>query len=305
MKINSVNHSPTHGGNGAGKTGSAYVLCLLLLSALVACSAEDNADEGNLVGSTTTLSAEETAAPDDPYAARMLVSANLPKELNFNGAHLRTMVNSSKDNVMTSDIYLEKETGDVVDDAIYRRRVYVEELLNIVFDPSVAMEVSDASSAIRRTVNAGDDAYDLYLEHMIQAGSDTLTGIFLDWYDIPHMNFTNPWYPQDSIESMTVDGTMYLLLSDVMRSALHNTYCYYFNKEIAANYDLPDIYELVRSGTWTIDKVTELSKDVYQDLNGNGQHDEEDRYGYATSIDSNVVTYFWAFDVPLVDVSGD
>ncbi|MBQ8577249.1 MAG: hypothetical protein IJ449_04690 [Clostridia bacterium] len=282
----------------------AALLTALLVSSAVACG--DNADNPADTAADTGAGADtavETADPSDPYAARLSVSANLPEGLDFEGAHLRSMVNDSNDNVMVNDIYIEGQTGDVVDDALYDRRVYVEELLNVVIDESTVLSSSECSTAIKKSVNAGDDEYDLYLEHMIQAGIDTLSGIFQNWYDIPHMNFEQPWYPQASVESITLDGTMYLLLSDIMTSSFHNTYCYYYNKDIASDYDLPDIYEIVRSGAWTLDKVEELSKNVYRDLNGDGTRDAGDQYGYATSIDSNVVTYFWAFDVPLVDVS--
>ena len=283
--------------------GAAALLTALLLGTAVSCgdTADTTSDTTN--AATDAVTTAETADPNDPYAARMQVSAGLPEGLDFGGAHLRSMVNDTNDNVMANDIYIDQATGEIVDDALYNRRVYVEELLNVVIDPSEVVSSTDASSMIRKSVNAGDDAYDLYLEHMIQAGIDTLEGLFCNWYDIPYMDFTHPWYPQDSIESITMDGTMYLLLSDIMLSSFHNTYCYYFNRDIAADYDLPDIYDIVRSGAWTLDKVAELSKGVYKDVNGDGKQDAGDQYGYATSIDSNVVTYFWAFDVPLIDVS--
>lgn len=284
---------------------AAALLAAVLLASASACTEADNPPSGMDTDSVTSADTAETAVdPDDPYAARMQVSADLPEGLDFGGAHLRTLVNQPGDsNIMYKDIYVEASNGEIVDDAVYNRQIYVEDLLNIVIDPSTAVSSSEASSLIRRSVNSGDDAYDLYLEHMIQAGIDTLTGIFRNWYDIPYIDFSNPWYPQASLKSITMDGTMYLLLSDIMLSSFYNTYCYYYNKDIAANYDLPDLYEIVRSGKWTIDQVSALSKDVYKDLNGDGQRDDNDQYGYATSIDSNVVTYFWSFDVPLVDVS--
>ena len=284
--------------------GAAALLSVLLLGSAVSCADSTGTTEQNTSADTAVQTGSaDTAAPDDPYAARMKVSAGLPADLDFGGAHLRSMVNENNGNIMESDIYIDQATGEIVDDALYNRRVYVEELLNVVIDPSEVFSYTDASTNIRKAVNAGDDAYDLYLEHMIQAGSDTLEGLFRNWYDIPHMDFTHPWYPQDSIKSITMDDTMYLLLSDVMLSSFHNTYCYYFNRNIAADYDLPDIYDIVRDGTWTLDKVSELTKGVYRDVNGNSTHDEADQYGYATSVDSNVVTYFWAFDVPLLDLS--
>ena len=233
--------------------GAAALLTALLLGTAVACgdTSDTSSDTANV--GTNDVTAAETADPNDPYAARMSASAELPAGLDFGGAHLRSMVNENNGNIMESDIYMDTATGEIVDDALYNRRVHVEELLNVVIDASEVYDYVQASSNIRKSVSAGDDAYDLYLEHMIQAGSDTLEGLFRNWYDIPYMNFTHPWYPQDSIKSITLDDTMYLLLSDIMLSSFHNTYCYYFNRDIAADYALPDIYDIVRNGQWTIE----------------------------------------------------
>ncbi|MBO5218083.1 MAG: hypothetical protein J6C52_01550, partial [Clostridia bacterium] len=40
-----------------------------------------------------------------------------------------------------------------------------------------------------------------------------------------------------------------------------------------------DMYQIVRDGDWTFDTVTEITKDVWQDLNGNSERDAEDMYG--------------------------
>ena len=283
--------------------GAAALLTVLLLTTAASCG--DTADTASDTTDTAadSVTAAENADPDDPYAARMNVSAGLPEGLDFGGAHFRSMVNENNGNIMESDIWVESATGEIVDDALYNRQIYVEDLLNVVIDPSEVFGYQQASAAIRKSVNAGDDAYDVFLQHMIQAGSDTLEGLFRNWYDIPHMDFTHPWYPQDSIKNITMDGTMYMLLTDVMLSAFHNTYCCYFNKDIAADYDLPDVYEIVREGKWTLDKQAELAKGVYKDVNGDSKRDSGDQYGYATSIGSNVVTFFWSFQVPLLDLS--
>ena len=281
-----------------------HMTAALLISALAlsasACASEP-ADVPADTGSDTADAVTE-AAEYNPYADRLKVKADLPDGLNFEGASFRTTVNAGDNgNPIPKDIYMEASDGDVVDDTIFNRRIYVEDLLNVKIEPSEVFEASQASSVIRNSVNAGDDEYDVFLGHMIHSGGDALTGIFRNWYDVPYIDFGNPWYPQYSIDSLTVDGVMFLTLSDIMISSIHNTYCMYYNKTLASDYDLGDIYGVIKDGKWTLDKLQEYSMQVYKDLNGDGTQDEGDQYGYATSIDSNVVTYFWAFDVPLIE----
>ncbi|MCL2518130.1 MAG: hypothetical protein FWF15_06155, partial [Oscillospiraceae bacterium] len=54
------------------------------------------------------------------------------------------------------------------------------------------------------------------------------------------------------------------------------------------------------AGKWTIDKLSELTKDVYRDLNGDGIKDIDDYYGFSTDPSSNVNAYLWAFDNPVM-----
>ncbi|MBQ2708015.1 MAG: hypothetical protein IJF67_07090 [Clostridia bacterium] len=53
------------------------------------------------------------------------------------------------------------------------------------------------------------------------------------------------------------------------------------------------------------DKSLELSRDIYKDLNGNNEQDNEDFWGYVSSPQSNVNTYFWAFGEKILTVDGD
>ena len=52
-----------------------------------------------------------------------------------------------------------------------------------------------------------------------------------------------------------------------------------FNNDLIQRYNLEDPYDLVLSNKWTLDKLGEMSAGVYEDLNANGIHDNEDLYG--------------------------
>ena len=65
-----------------------------------------------------------------------------------------------------------------------------------------------------------------------------------------------------------------------------NFYSYYLtpihiraNLRLIDEYDLEDPYELVLSGKWTADKLSEMAKDKYQDLNQNATADDDDFFG--------------------------
>ncbi|MBO5274275.1 MAG: hypothetical protein J6I45_06655, partial [Clostridia bacterium] len=52
-----------------------------------------------------------------------------------------------------------------------------------------------------------------------------------------------------------------------------------FNKKLAEDFQIPNPYELVENGSWTMGKMTELSKLATADLNGSSELDMDDRFG--------------------------
>jgi hypothetical protein len=48
---------------------------------------------------------------------------------------------------------------------------------------------------------------------------------------------------------------------------------------LQANYEIEDLYGLVKSGKWTLPKLLEISREISEDLNGDGIMNEHDRYG--------------------------
>jgi hypothetical protein len=61
-----------------------------------------------------------------------------------------------------------------------------------------------------------------------------------------------------------------------------------FNKTLHKQYGLEDIYQIVKDGKWTMDKMIEMCVNVSKDLNGDGVWDREDMYGMATSDNTTI-----------------
>lgn len=53
----------------------------------------------------------------------------------------------------------------------------------------------------------------------------------------------------------------------------------FFNKEMADQYGIDDMYDTVREGKWTLDTFTSYCKGVSMDLNGDQTLDEKDQFG--------------------------
>lgn len=279
---------------------TAILLVLCSLCGAFASCGDSKEPSGTDTKANTDTTSDDTAELDS-LEARKLVSDDVP-ELNFGGKDFRIFYQKR----YTTDAVPEinEETGDIINDAIFRRNRTIEERFNVKIVGTYGEEDAMVTQLIN-SVSAGDDEYDLFLGHSIFSGRAALAGCFYNWYDIPYMDFSKPWFPQASIEGLTINDRMYLTVSDLCLSFSSVSYCMYFNKQMIENYNLPDIYELVDKGEWTVDKLYDITKDMYRDLNGNSTADIDDQYGFASALTNHTTTWLFSCKVPTVELHED
>ncbi len=280
---------------------TAALLSLLTLAGLASCG--DTADAGGTQTNPVVTEAVTTAetAPADSLEARKLVSDDVP-ELDFGGEEFCI---AFQEYYYTDALPTEaQETGDTINDAVYRRNMAVEERFNIKI-VGFTKPYAEVATTVMNSISAGEDAYDLYINHMIESGKIALAGYFHNWYDIPYINFEKPWFPGEANEQLELNGRIYMAMSDMCLSYAQNTYCVFFNKEMLNNYDITDLYDVVRDGKWTLDKLADISKQLYRDINGDGTPDEGDQFGFGSPLSTHCTIWLFSCDVPTVQFNDD
>ena len=277
------------------------ILSLILTSSVLIATASSCGGTKETESATTVAETSGTSQTDgeDSLEARQLVKDNLP-DLDYFGASFFTL--SCDENIYDTAFY-EEETGNAIHDAVYKRDKTVEETLNIKFKHN-QVNYADHESIITNSVLAGDDEYQLYLGQAIKASNLALKGSFLNWHDVNYIDFDQPWYNQKSNNELTINGRCYLLLGSMSISSLGYSYCMFYNKDRALDFNIPDIYDTVNKGQWTYEKLYGYTLSVYNDVNGNSIRDEDDFYGFATRP-GDLPTFMWAFDQKIVTVEDD
>lgn len=79
-----------------------------------------------------------------------------------------------------------------------------------------------------------------------------------------------------------IDGKLFTAHNEASANIHDSVWTCLFNKTIAKNELDEDIYQLVRDGRWTIDKMHELIEKTTHDLNGDGNMTAEDQWGLVT-----------------------
>ena len=242
---------------------------LLLASALVSCKGNtetaDTDGEGN-VNAEDTL---ELEVPKGGYAGeKFSMYFAMP---NVKGSYMAT-----------------EETGDDLNDAVYRRNELVEEHLGIELEFVASSRTSSGgdqnaeTSLIRTLVQSGDDTYDAFI-HSQHSGMPTLIeeGMFVNWNEIPHINIEKPWWYSNVARDICFGNKVFCMTGDYNRNSLSGTACLVFNKTMLDEIGLEYPYGMVFDGTWTHDKFVEYIKAATSDLNGDGALDyDNDRYGF-------------------------
>ena len=204
------------------------------------------------------------------------------------------------------DVDAESLNGDVINDAIYNRNQAIAERFNATIEVTGQQYLEDQlNPVIEKSVFAGDEEFQLVVHHAVQTGSLVLKDLMMNWYDLPYIDFTKPWWPDSMINDLTYNDKAILAIGDLALSSIGGTYCYFFDKNGAADYGLENLYDVVNDGKWTLDYVMNTVKDVYKDVNGNSEQDEEDYYGLSQNLLSAVNAYYWSSGNKVITKSKD
>ncbi|MCQ2432752.1 MAG: hypothetical protein MJ175_09140 [Clostridia bacterium] len=274
------------------KRSFALLLAALTLSTAALGSCGD-AETGKTDGSTDSQPSGETEAVTEENP-RFAIRENIPADANFGGYEFRIQSRDADHHM--KELSAEAENGETINDAVFRRNTAVEERLNIKLVPIYETEAPETypPEVIRKNVMAGSDYCDIALVHTLHAGTLAASGLLYNWYDIPYVDFTKPWWNKSVSDELTIGGRLYLAVSDLCLSAIDYAWCMVYNKELAANYDFADIYDLVNDGKWTIDRMDDMIADISTDLNGDGTFDDQDLYGFTTHDNSAIVNWMFA-----------
>ncbi|MCL1859111.1 MAG: extracellular solute-binding protein [Oscillospiraceae bacterium] len=181
-----------------------------------------------------------------------------------------------------SEIIADEETGDPINDAIYKRNREVEALYNIEFDivPVTYPNRGDFAAKFNKAVLAGDDQFDaaFMLGDSLPAALSKKDTSF-DLLTIQSLDLSKSWWDQNSKKAMSIGGKLSAVIGDVNLYSAFAPLAIFTNKQLLQDYNIDNLYQLVRDGKWTWDAMHEIMKTVTKDLNGDGVITKDDQVG--------------------------
>lgn len=278
------------------------IVCLLLALAMGSSFASCTGDNDTPVDTDAPVTDNNETAGGFTESRESVADGLDDYEGMFEGYEYRVAVSEANHKFVD----VEDDMRDVVDRAVYNRNLAVEERFGceIVIEHQ-AEKWYDSEAYIRNSVLAQEDLFDIAAHHVVSLGNLVLQDYFTNWYDVPGVDFSKPWWSSCTTETLSYDGVCLIAIGDFALSSLSNAYCVFYNKVDAETYQLPNLYEVVNNGEWTFDYVLELTKDIYDDTNRNEKVDDDDYFGYISDAYSNIDAYLWAFDNPVLEVNNN
>lgn len=258
------------------KPKNHLVLLLSLLLLLSSCSQNGGNSEND--GKESAGNDQNPSSTETETEEETLIKDNLP-ETNLNGYDFRIYVSNEK---MASFFYTEETNGEVVNDAIRSAILNTSNRFNTSIS-AIILDATDEgvySDAVKNAITVNDNSFDVAEMHDTTAGKMSLENLFLNLRNINHLDFDMPWYPSNAVESLTVEGKLYLYSSAISYKGLHQTRILYMNKKLLNDRGIASPYDDVFAGTWTLDKLSAITNNAYSDLNSNGVADEDDFFGF-------------------------
>lgn len=258
-------------------------LCALLCMLLLTSSCGSTSDPPK---ESTDPAAQNDTATESEEVMETALTANLP-DVHYDGYTFTIL--TLKDYSSRYHLTADETNGEPLNDATYERNNKIHERLGAEI---ATHEDDNTASALQNAVASGDTTFSMVLPHpnaevgllkMVSAG------LLYNQNELPVVDWDKPWWNDNARQTLSIGDTAYLASGDYSLTC-QGMQGILFNKELMENLGIDaNLYDLVRTGKWTMDALLPLVEMASADVNGDGKMDADDRYG----ILPNNIGYCW------------
>lgn len=246
----------------------ALILSVLVLVPVTACSRDAS------TGDTSTESVPETESATETEPVYTLDLPDIDR-----GGDTFTIIAGTHMAEKTLTFGDVEDDGDILNTALYKRNLALKELFNIDID-QVQTADSDIvnGTTFKKMVDAGE-SFGIGIIHDRYATAAALDNYLTPIDRLQYVDLSKPWWYQNSSKELSLGNRVLWTFGYYDLTSIDSLIVMVYNKRITDDYNLENIYDLVRAGTWTVNKFEEMCKATQADINGDNKMDENDRWG--------------------------
>jgi hypothetical protein len=258
----------------------SFLLASIITASLVSCASDNTTKQSETEQTTSAETTAETTAE--------ILSDDLG-DFDFGGD---TFTVAIFDNInVNNDIDADSETGDVLNDAIYKRNLKLEDRFNVVIEQTTLTD-GEMASYVRKSIQSADQSFDAANVRCTDGLTFWQEGLITTIDKVPNIDLQKPYWNIMLNKSLTINNIQYIALGDFNVNTSDVTHALLFNKTLTGDLNLPDMYQTVRDGGWTYDEMNTVMTAAVSDLNGDSVMDDNDRWGYLAHP-KEVLPSFW------------
>ncbi len=257
------------------RISSLLMALLMTASAFVSCADDEPDDTKDNVNESEVSNESESESKETTWLD------TLPADVYYDDYKFHIGW-SSPNSFEECDILLDDvEVGDIVDQAVYDRNLMAEEKLGIVISAELMCDAwTDVLSTASKLQQSGDNPYDVYCVSVWPAYNCSVNGLLVELGGVDTIDVTHSWWDQSTTEMHRMGSkSLYFLNGDINYSDDYATSAIFYDKQLAEENGLPNIYDMVRNDTWTFDEMVNMIQIVARDIDGLGYGDG-DIFGY-------------------------
>ncbi|MBO5275423.1 MAG: hypothetical protein J6I45_12490 [Clostridia bacterium] len=254
----------------------SLLLAALMLIPMTACNDPENNDIAENNDTTVASDASGNEAETSEYDALV---ADLPTG-NYDGYKFMMLNNES--NFALTQMDADEQTGEPINDAIYKRNAAVAERLNIDISENM-VGYAEVTNIMSKSIAAEEDTYSCFWNESYLVAPFAIDGKLQNINGISAINLEKLWWDGDALEEIAFGDYQYFLVGDIHLMFKEAFYMMAFNKGILADNSLAVPYDMVRDGKWTMDVMQSYMKTAKLDLNGDSVIDGYDRFGMTST----------------------
>ena len=277
----------------------APALCLIMaLSCLFTACGGDSKPE---TASSLAVSQESSSAQKNDISDYVAMPEfRWTGQEGFGEFHLCIYSNEEATTYFCEDIVpgLYSTTEVQLDDAVARRNDEIESKYGVRI---TADAVANVVETFKNDVGSSLNTYNAAIPYMHAATSLAADGYLYDLYQLSdYIHLDQPWWDKNAADSASIGNRLYMITGDISIMPKIVSFAITFNKEmLAKNFPGTDLYQTVRDGEWTFDRMVEMSKTVTSDSDGEAGMTYKDTWGLSSSY-SDATAYYLASGKSLI-----
>ncbi len=179
-------------------------------------------------------------------------------------------------------------TSDNISNAVYERNLRILENYGVTVR-EIKKNKNEHLTSVTNEIAGNNGDFQVIVTNTPNSASLSSQGALwnLNSDSIEYLDLSKSWWDQNMVKGMSMHDRLYFVTGDLLTSDNDATYVLLFNKKIAADNQLPNFYDLVENGEWTMSAFYEYATQAVQEKDGqDGLSYDGDVAGYAYNSSS-------------------